>query len=95
MFKTWSGYEACVHACDRWGSIHDRESELFGSTLVRCCTSVDLLTLHCASGGVVRKTKRGAQNGNGQGDSVYLALLLFLYALFAVHTDQSKRFSIN
>ncbi|KAI2646908.1 SCAN domain-containing protein 3 [Labeo rohita] len=41
-----------------WGSVHDRQSEWFGSTLVRCCTSVDLLTVHCASGGVVRKTKR-------------------------------------
>jgi len=47
-----------VHACDRWGSLHERESEWFGSTLICCCTSVDLLTLHCASGSVVRETKR-------------------------------------
>ncbi|KAK0135907.1 SCAN domain-containing protein 3 [Merluccius polli] len=31
------------------GSIHGRKRESFGSTLVRCCTSDDILTLHCAS----------------------------------------------
>ena len=58
--RQWSGYEACVPACDGCGSNSGRNSEWFGRTLVHRCPSDDILTLHCASDGVVRKTKRSA-----------------------------------
>lgn len=57
----------CMLVTD-WGSMHGRKSEWFGSAVVGCCTSDENLTLHCSSDCVVCKTKRRAQNDNGQRD---------------------------